>query len=90
MITDDCAVIENEQTPNILKRLWWKIWGAPVYSDRGLRYWREGFYMWLGKRLPAGLVFRATDQLIEFAEERGLHTYDIIEAQSYWLTEKMD
>lgn len=59
------------------------------YYYRGFRFLLEGFYMWLGKRLPPGLVFRATNQLLEFAEEKGLRTYDIIEAQSAWLSEKM-
>ena len=60
-----------------------------MYYHHGWRYWLEGFYMWLGKRLPPGLVFRATDQLLEYADEKGLETYDIVEAQSLWLTDKM-
>lgn len=60
----------------------------PFYN-RGWRYWREGFYIWLGKRLPAGLVFFATNQLLEFADEEGIPSYDIVNAQSYWFTEKM-
>lgn len=59
------------------------------YYYRGMRWLLEGFYIWLGKRLPAGLVFHATNQLVRFADEKELPTYDILEAQSYWLTEKM-
>lgn len=55
------------------------------YYYRGWRYWQEGFYIWLGKRLPAGLVFYATNQLREYAEDQGLPVYDILEAQSAWL-----
>lgn len=77
------------KAPNVLTRLWWLIYGPPVYANRGWRYWREGLYIWLGKRLPAGLVFRAASQLRDFADERGLSTLDIVEAQSEWLREKM-
>lgn len=76
-------------TPPLYKRLWWAFWGSPVTYHHGWRYWLESLYMWLGKRLPPGLVFYATHQLVEFAEERGMRTYDILEAQSDWLIEKV-
>lgn len=60
----------------------------PFYY-RGWRWLLEGFYIWLGKRLPAELVLRATNQLLEFADTKGLETYDIVEAQSWWMSEKM-
>jgi hypothetical protein len=59
------------------------------YYHRGGRWFLEGFYIWLGKRLPAGLVFYATNQLLEYAESEGMNTLDIVEAQSNWLIDKM-
>jgi hypothetical protein len=59
------------------------------YYYRGWRWYLEGLYVWLGKRLPAGLVFYATNQLLEYAQSEGMETLDIVEAQSNWLIDKM-
>lgn len=60
-----------------------------MYYYKGWRWFLEGFYMWLGKRLPAGLVYRASIQMSEYAEEKGMNLYEFIEVQSLWLTDKM-
>lgn len=60
-----------------------------TYYYHGLRYWLEGFYMWLAPRLPAGLIYRASDEVLRYADEQGLDTHDMLEAQSLWLIDKM-
>lgn len=90
MIPDDDPITEaGETTPPLYKRVWWAVYGSPYYYNRGFAYWRESFYMWLGKRLPAGLVSRAAHELMVFGDERGLRTYDIAEVVSYWDDEKV-
>ncbi len=59
------------------------------YYHRGWRYLLEGFYIWLGKRLPPGLVFYASIQLYDFAYEHDLPTNDLADIHSAWLGEKM-
>lgn len=60
-----------------------------MYYYKGWRWVMEGFYIWLGERLPDYLVYRATSRLIDYAEENDLETYDIVEAQSLWLKDKL-
>lgn len=59
------------------------------YYHRGWRYLLEGFYIWLGKRLPPGLVFYASVQFNDFAFEHDMPDYHLCEIQSAWLDEKM-
>lgn len=63
-----------------------------MYHYKGWRWFLEGFYMWLGKRLPAGLVYRASSRMLEYADQQGLQPHEIagfMEVQSLWLTDKM-
>lgn len=60
-----------------------------MFYYRGLQYWLEGFYIWLAPRLPAGLIFRASSEVLKYADEQGIETNDMLEAQSLWLIDKM-
>jgi hypothetical protein len=77
---------------------WWQIippyirgvlgWNS-MYASKGIPFILEGFYIWFGKRMPPGMVFYATHQLVEYARENNMETDAILEAQSNWLIDKM-
>ncbi len=60
-----------------------------AYASRGVPFILEGFYIWIAKRIPPGLVFYATNQLLEYAIENNMKADDILEAQSNWMIDKM-
>jgi len=58
-------MIEHEENQDTVTDTW------PFYY-RGWRYWLEGFYRWLGKRLPPYLAQCASHQLLEYAEQQNM------------------